>query len=128
MSTPAAATDPARLQALGRELSRLEPIVEAIRAWSAVRDELDSTRSMAHDPDEEVRAMAREELTRLEAREQAIDADLRRLLVPRDPNDDRDVILEIRAGTGGDEAACSQDDLYRMYLRYAERRRWKLEA
>src|SRR4029079_15657011 len=82
MSTPAAATDPARLQALGRELSRLEPLVEAIRAWSAVRDELEATRSMAHDPDEEVRTMAREELTRLEAREQAIDADLRLLLVP----------------------------------------------
>ncbi|MEP6807061.1 MAG: peptide chain release factor 1 [Chloroflexota bacterium] len=127
MSTPEVANNPARLQVLGRELSRLEPIVEAIRAWSAVRDELESTRSMALDPDEEVRAMAREELTSLEAREQALQGELRRLLVPRDPNDDRDVILEVRAGTGGDEAALFAGDLYRMYARYAEQRRWKLD-
>ncbi len=127
MATPEAAGDPARLQVLGRELSRLEPVMEAIRAWSAVRDELEATRSMAHDPDEEVRAMAREELAALEAREQVIDQDLRRLLVPRDPNDDRDVILEVRAGTGGDEAALFAGDLYRMYNRYAERRRWKFD-
>ena len=60
MATPAVANDAARLQALGRELARLQPVVEAIRAWSAVRDELEATRTMAHDPDEEVRAMARE--------------------------------------------------------------------
>jgi peptide chain release factor 1 len=127
MSTPAAANDPARLQALGRELSRLEPVVQAIRAWSALHDELEATRSMAHDPDDEVRAMAREELATLEARELALEAELRGLLVPRDPNDDRDVILEVRAGTGGDEAALFAGDLYRMYGRYAERRRWKLD-
>lgn len=127
MSTPAAAGDPARLQVLGRELSRLEPVVAAIRAWAALRDELEATRSMAHDPDEEVRGMAREELAVLEAREEAVEAELRRLLVPRDPNDDRDVILEVRAGTGGDEAALFAGDLFRMYARYAERRRWKLD-
>ena len=127
MATEAAANDPARLQALGREAARLEPVVEAIRAWSAVREELEGTRSMAHDPDEEVRIMAREELAALEMRERAIDQQLRRLLVPRDPNDDRDVILEVRAGTGGDEAALFAGDLYRMYARYAERRRWKFD-
>lgn len=127
MSTQAAASDPARLQVLGRELSRLEPVITAIRAWSVLRDELEATRSMAHDPDEEVRGMAREELAVLEAREQVVEAELRRLLVPRDPNDDRDVILEVRAGTGGDEAALFAGDLFRMYARYAERRRWKLD-
>jgi peptide chain release factor 1 len=127
MSTPAAASDPARLQVLGRELARLEPVVTAIRAWLALSEELEATRSMAHDPDEEVRGMAREELTVLEARQQVLDDELRRLLVPRDPNDDRDVILEVRAGTGGDEAALFAGDLFRMYARYAERRRWKLE-
>ena len=127
MSTPAAAGDPARLQVLGRELARLEPVVTAIRAWSALHDELEATRSMAHDPDEEVRGMAREELAVLEAREQVLDDELRRLFVPRDPNDDRDVILEVRAGTGGDEAALFAGDLFRMYARYAERRRWKLD-
>jgi peptide chain release factor 1 len=127
MATPGVASDPARLQALGREVARLEPVIQAIRAWSAVRDELDATRSMAHDPDEEVRAMARDELAVLESREQALDDELRRLLVPSDPNDDRDVILEVRAGTGGDEAALFAGDLYRMYARYAERRHWRLE-
>ncbi len=127
MSTPAVANDPARLQVLGRELSRLEPVVQAIRAWSALRDELEATRSMTHDPDEEVRAMARDELAALEDREQVLDRELRRLLVPRDPNDDRGVILEVRAGTGGDEAAIFAGDLYRMYARYAERRHWKLD-
>jgi peptide chain release factor 1 len=127
MSSPAAASDPARLQVLGREQARLEPIVSAMRAWSAVREQLEATRTMAHDPDEELRSMARDEVAALEARERALDDELRRLLVPRDPNDDRDVILEVRAGTGGDEAALFAGDLFRMYARYAERRRWRLE-
>jgi peptide chain release factor 1 len=127
MATPAVGGDPARLRTLGRELARLEPVVTAMRAWSAVRDELEATRSMAHDPDEDVRGMAREELAVLEAREKALGDELRHLLVPRDPNDDRDVILEVRAGTGGDEAALFAGDLYRMYARYAERRRWRLD-
>jgi peptide chain release factor 1 len=93
-----------------------------------VLEELEATRGMADDPDEEVRSMAREEMTRLEARSAELQASLRTLLVPRDPNDDRNVILEIRAGTGGDEAALFAADLYRMYARYAERRRWKLDV
>jgi len=127
MSTPEAATDPAQLQRLGRELARLEPVVNAVRAWNAVRAELEATQAMARDPEEEVRAMAREELISLEAREAAIGDELRVLLVPRDPNDERGVILEVRAGTGGDEAALFAADLLRMYARYAEQRRWKLE-
>ncbi len=127
MSTPEAATDPAQLQRLGRELSRLEPVVNAVRAWNAVREELEATQAMARDPEEEVRAMAREELISLEAREAVIADELRVLLVPRDPNDERGVILEVRAGTGGDEAALFAADLLRMYARYAEQRRWKLE-
>ena len=119
--------DVARLTELGRELARLEPVVNAIRAWDDVQASLRSTREMADDPDEEVRAMAREELTSLEARAAALEAELRLLLVPRDPNDDRNVILEVRAGTGGDEAALFAGDLYRMYARYADGRRWRLE-
>ncbi|MDH4334275.1 MAG: peptide chain release factor 1 [Chloroflexota bacterium] len=127
MSTPEAATDPAQLQRLGRELSRLEPIVNAVRAWNAVREEVEATQAMARDPEEEVRAMARDELISLEAREATIADELRVLLVPRDPNDERGVILEVRAGTGGDEAALFAADLLRMYARYAEQRHWKLE-
>ena len=83
---------------------------------------------MLDDPDAEVRAMARDEMTVQEERLAALEAELRRLLVPRDPNDERDVILEIRAGTGGDEASLFAADLFRMYARYAERRRWRGRA
>jgi peptide chain release factor 1 len=117
----------ARLTELGRELSRLEPIVAVIRGWEEVQTALRSTHEMARDPDEEVRAMAREELGVLEARADELETELRVLLVPRDPNDDRNVILEVRAGTGGDEAALFAADLFRMYARYADTRRWKLE-
>jgi peptide chain release factor 1 len=128
LSTPEVASDPSQLAELGRELSRLEPIVTALREWRGVREELDGARAMVDDPDEEMRAMAREELERLTARSDELEASLRRQLVPRDPNDDRDVIVEIRAGAGGDEAALFAADLYRMYARYAERHRWKVEV
>jgi peptide chain release factor 1 len=127
MATPEAASDPGRLGNLGRELARIEPIVAAIRAWNLVRESLASTHAMARDPDEEVRALAREELEELESREQRLNEELKLLLVPRDPNDDRNVILEVRAGTGGEEAALFAADLFRMYARYADARRWKME-
>jgi peptide chain release factor 1 len=127
MASPDIATDPGRLGDLGRELARLEPIVAAIRAWSGVREELATTREMVRDPDEGVRGLARDELEALDARERQLEEELKLLLVPRDPNDDRDVIIEIRAGTGGDEAALFAADLFRMYARYAERQRWRME-
>ena len=117
----------ARLTELGRELARLEPIVITIRDWQSVQDAIRSTTEMADDPDTEVRAMARDELETLRGRHDEVEAELHRLLVPRDPNDDRNVILEVRAGTGGDEAALFAADLYRMYARYADTRRWRME-
>ena len=128
MATPEAAANPSVLAELGREMARLEPMVEALRDWRSVQVELAEAREMAEDPDEEVRVMARDEVGTLEAREAELEAELRRMLVPRDPNDDRDVILEVRAGAGGDEASLFAADLYRMYARYAERRRWKVEV
>jgi len=128
LSTPEAAANPMQLAELGRELARLEPLVTGLREWRAVRAELEGARAMADDPDEEMRTMAREEVERLTAREATLEADLRLQLVPRDPNDDRNVILEVRAGAGGDEASLFAADLYRMYVRYAERRRWKVET
>src|SRR5438445_8866671 len=127
MASEETARDPAALQALGRELARLQPMVATLRSWRAVRDELESTRELAADPDEAVRSMARDELAFLEARDRALEEELRGQLVPEDPNDTRDVILEVRAGTGGEEAALFAGDLFRMYARYAERRRWRLE-
>ncbi|HUF06797.1 MAG TPA: peptide chain release factor 1 [Candidatus Binatia bacterium] len=128
LSMPEAASNAAAFAELGRELSRLEPIVSGLREWRSTLAELDELRSMAGDPDEEMRAMAREESERLTARAAELEAVLRRQLVPRDPNDDRNVIVEVRAGTGGEEASLFAADLYRMYGRYAERRRWKVEV
>ncbi len=128
MSTPEAASNPSTLADLGRELSRLEPVVATLREWRTVRDELAGARVMADDPDEEMRSMAREEVDRLTDRVGALEEALRAQLVPRDPNDDRNVIVEVRAGAGGDEASLFAADLYRMYARYAERRRWKVEV
>ena len=115
-------------QDLGREMSRLDPIVAAYRTWAGCSDQLAAATEMTEDPDEEVRAMARDEVAEVEARLATVDDELRLLLVPRDPNDDRNVIVEVRAGAGGDEAALFAADLFRMYVRYAERRRWKTEV
>ncbi len=128
LSTPEAATNPSMLADLGRELARLEPMVNGLREWRSVLTELADSRSMADDPDEEMRSMAREEVDRLAARSSTLEAHLRLQLVPRDPNDDRNVIVEVRAGTGGEEASLFAADLYRMYARYAERRRWKVDV
>ncbi|MEP7081479.1 MAG: peptide chain release factor 1 [Chloroflexota bacterium] len=128
LSSPDVVADPGRMADLGREMARLEPIVAASRELRALREELAATQAMAADPEEEVRAMAREEVERLSAREAAIISDLRARLVPQDPRDDRNVILEVRAGAGGDEASNFAADLYRMYARYGERRRWKVEV
>jgi peptide chain release factor 1 len=127
MSRPETATAPGALARYGKELARLEPIVAALREQEANEQSLTSARVLLDDGDPEMRAMARDEITSLEARQAALGAELRRLLVPRDPNDERDVILEIRAGTGGDEASLFAADLYRMYGLYAERRGWKVE-
>ncbi|MFN2483940.1 MAG: peptide chain release factor 1 [Candidatus Limnocylindria bacterium] len=127
MSTPEVGADPGRLQLLGRELSQLEPLVDRLRRWRSIEEQLRTTRELTHDPDEDMRSMARDEAGDLERRKAALEDELRVLVLPRDPNDERDVILEVRAGAGGDEAALFAAELYRMYTRYAERRRWKVE-
>jgi peptide chain release factor 1 len=128
LSTPGVAADASRFADLGRELAHLAPIVATLREWRGINTELDQARAMAGDPDEEMRSMAREEAERLAARSSELEAALRLQLVPRDPNDDRDVIVEVRAGAGGEEASLFAADLYRMYARYAERRRWKVDV
>ena len=125
---PETSTDPDAIRRLGRELSRLEPVVEAYRRLEATRAELAGARDLDAEGDEELKAMAREEVDRLEAEETRLVDDLKVLLLPRDPADDGDVILEIRAGAGGEEAALFASELLRMYLRYAERHRYKAEV
>jgi peptide chain release factor 1 len=125
---PETTSDPDAMRRLGRELARLEPVVAAYRQLEDARRELEGARELRDaETDDDMRAMARDEIDRLEGLEERLLANLRVLLLPRDPNDDRDVILEIRAGAGGDEAGLFAAELYRMYARYADRHRFTPE-
>jgi len=104
----------------------MQPLVEKYKEYKDVAAQVAATEEMLKDPD--MRELAQEEMTQLETRRDALLADIKVLLVPKDPNDAKNVVLEIRAGTGGDEAALFASDLFRMYSRYAERRGWKLEV
>jgi peptide chain release factor 1 len=128
LADPSAAKDPSAFRALGREHSRLEPIVRTAGKLARLQDELAQAREMAHEADPELVALARADLPRLESETTRLEAELQGLLIPRDPLDDRDAIVEIRAGTGGDEAALFAADLERMYRRFAERRGLRLEG
>ena len=120
LGTPEVLSDPNQLRRLGRELSRLEPVVEAYRELGEVREQLRGALDMLHaETDEDMKAMARDEVAALERRETRLIEDLKVSLLPRDPNDDRNVIVEIRAGAGGEEAALFASELLRMYSRYA---------
>jgi len=129
LATPEVTSDPNALRRIGQELARLEPVVAAFRSLEGTRAELAGAREMrdAGDADPEMRAMTNDEIDRLTTDEARLVEELKVLLLPRDPNDDRDVILEIRAGAGGDEAALFAAELYRMYVRYAERHRFTPE-
>ena len=129
LARPEVVADPSQIRRLGRELARLEPVVEAYRSLLATREELAGACEVrdAGDGDDELHVMARDEVATLEAREAELLEDLKVLLLPRDPNDDRDVIMEIRAGAGGEEAALFAAELHRMYLRYAARHRFTPE-
>jgi peptide chain release factor 1 len=122
-----AATQPQRLAELARERAGLEPVVTAFREYQAVQEQLEQVRGLRSSEDPDLRALAEAEVEELTPRLEALDHRLRALLVPRDPRDDRNVIVEIRAGTGGDEAGLFAADLFRMYTRYAEARGWKSE-
>jgi peptide chain release factor 1 len=117
-----------RVADLARERAALEPIVTAFREYRSTADQLEQARSMAEGADADLKALAQEEIPGLQARVEALEKKLRSLLVPRDPRDDRNVIVEVRAGTGGEEAALFAADLFRMYSRYAETRRWGIEV
>lgn len=128
LADPVVSSDPAKLKTLGREFSRLTIIRQAADRLAKLADELDQSREMSRDADPEFAALARTDMERLAPEIEGLEQELQVLLVPPDPLDDRDTILEIRAGTGGDEAALFAADLLRMYQRYAERRHWKVET
>jgi peptide chain release factor 1 len=119
--------DPARAADLRRRQGEIEPTVLCVRELQKVQADLAEARQLAQADDPEMRALAAEEEARLEERESALQAELADLLLPRDPRDDKDVIVEIRGGAGGDEAALFAGELFRMYGRYAERHSWQVE-
>ena len=126
MATPAVAMDPSRLRRLGQERSQLEPLIGLLASYHKTADEIAQADDVARNAgDAEMEEMARAELDTLRARMLELEEAAKRALLPKDPNDDRNVLIEIRAGAGGDEAGLWAGDLYRAYTRYAEARRWK---
>ena len=118
-----------RFRKLMKEQSDLTPVVEAYREYKKCgQDAQDSLSMLEEEHDEEMRAMLKEELAEARARSEQLEQELKILLLPKDPNDEKNVIVEIRAGAGGDEAALFAAEIYRMYVRYAERQRWKVET
>ncbi|MEX0986435.1 MAG: peptide chain release factor 1 [Bacteroidales bacterium] len=129
ISQPEIISDMKRYVKLNKEYSQLEPIVEAYQNYKNLMSNMDNARQiLTEEPDAEMKEMAKEELEKLSHKQSPMEEQIRMLLVPDDPEDDKNAIVEIRAGTGGDEASIFAGDLYRMYLKYAESRKWKVET
>jgi peptide chain release factor 1 len=128
LADPAVQSDAAKYREYGKALSDMGPLVEKYREFLAVDRQMKDAQELARGGDAEMAALAKEELKELEPRHAALLAEIKVLLLPKDPNDEKNVLLEIRAGTGGDEAALFAGDLYRMYSRYCERQGWRLEV
>lgn len=128
LSSPELLSNPSAYGKAAKQHRGLGEIVEKYRAWKTLNEELTGARQLTENTeDEDMRELARVEIEALQAQLEQADIDLKLLLIPRDPNDEKNVILEIRAGTGGDEASLFAADILRMYARYAERMRWKME-
>ncbi len=129
MSTSEVAQDPSAYQKLAKESKDMAPIVDRFRAYKQALAEITKIQEMARaESDPELREMAHEELRALESRRDSLEAEIPLLLIPKDPNDEKNVLLEIRAGTGGEEAALFAAEVFRMYTRFAERNRWKVDV
>lgn len=127
LSQPEIQSDQNRFRSLSQEYAQIEPIVATYKAYQENEDNLESAKEMAKDSDPELREMAKEEIADADQKREDLEQELQVLLLPKDPNDNRNVFLEVRAGTGGDEAAIFSGDLARMYQRYAERQGWSTE-
>ncbi len=128
LGTTEVQSDAAEYRKHAKALAEVEPLVEKFREYKSVAADLAGAEELASAGDSEMRELAREELKSLNARRDVLVAELKILLIPKDPNDEKDVVLEIRAGTGGDEAALFAADLFRMYTKFAERNGWRLEV
>ncbi len=128
MGEPEALADFQKMQALAKERSTLEDVVSIYRKLRDVEEQIDEARQLVDGDDAEMARLARDELATLEPEQERLELDLKRALLPTDPHDERNVIVEIRGGTGGEEAALFAGDLFRMYSRYAELKRWQVEV
>jgi peptide chain release factor 1 len=128
LGDPALLADQKKFQAVAKQHRDLEPTVDKFREYRKLRDSIAEARAMAGDSDPDVRAMAEEELAELEPKLPIVEEDIKVLLLPKDPNDEKNVVIEVRAGTGGDEASLFAAEIFRMYLRFAEQHRWKVEV
>ncbi|MGR9051125.1 MAG: peptide chain release factor 1 [Gammaproteobacteria bacterium] len=128
LSDPGVQANQPKFRALSQEYAQINPLVDSYKKYRQCLDNLAAAREMTKDADPELREMAKEEVAEIEDRQAEIEHELQILLLPKDPNDNRNIFLEIRAGTGGDEAALFSGDLARMYQRYAERKGWSTEA
>ncbi len=127
LAQPEAFSDPDRFRSLSREYAQIEPVVLAWKAWQDAEHSIEEARQLLAEPDPEMRRMAGEDVRLNESLAEDLEQQIQLLLLPVDPNDQRNIFLEIRAGTGGDEAAIFAGDLFRMYQKYAERQGWKTE-
>lgn len=121
-------SDQTKFRAYSREYAEVEPVIQVYRQLQKVQSDLEGAQALLKDSDPDMREMAVEEVREAKDQLLVLEADLQKMLLPKDPNDGRNVFLEIRAGTGGDEAAIFAGDLFRMYSRYAERRGWRVEV
>ena len=128
LSDPDIIGDQNRFRDLSKEYAELEPVVTCYRSYQEVINDIEAAKPLLKDSDPDMRNMAQEELRDGELQQNGLEMDLQKLLLPKDPNDDKNVFLEIRAGTGGDEAAIFSGDLFRMYSKFAENQRWKIEV
>jgi peptide chain release factor 1 len=127
LSDPTLVNDQKKFQATAKQHRDLEPIVEKFRQYRSLKNAIADAKAMLNESDADLRAMAQEELAELEPKLGPVEEALKVLLLPKDPNDEKNVVLELRAGTGGDEAALFVAEVFRMYLRFAEQHKWKVE-
>ncbi|GLR64747.1 peptide chain release factor 1 [Marinospirillum insulare] len=128
LSDPETLGDQEKYRNYSKEYSDLEPIIQTYQDYQQTQEGIEAAQQMASDDDLEMREMAREEMLSLQAEVEPLELELQRLLIPRDPNDSRNIFLEVRAGTGGDEAALFAGDLFKMYSRYADNKGWQVET
>jgi peptide chain release factor 1 len=128
LSEPALLSDQKKFQAVAKQHRDLEPTVDKFRQYRKIKDGIAEARLMLQDSDPAIREMAQAELDELEPRLPGVEEELKMLLLPKDPNDEKNIVIEVRAGTGGDEASLFAAEIFRMYLRFAEQHRWRVEV